>query len=126
MDTEQRSNLFSGTTQIAFAGKELPFSSRHQIALKGNYRIGTYYFNLNGLYLSSAFTDAANTEVEDATGTTGKIPSYWLWNAELSKEFRVGQSALTLGLAGNNLLNEDYHFRGVDTSNGRVPAPGWA
>ena len=30
------------------------------------------------------------------------------------------------GLALNNLLDRDYYFRGVDFSQGRMPAPGRA
>lgn len=107
-------------------GKELPFVSRHQLALQGNYRIGGINLNLNGSYASSAYADAANTEAEDATGTIGKIPGYWLWNAQVSKDFRMEKTAMKAALAVNNMFDEDYYFRGVDTSNGRVPAPGRA
>lgn len=107
-------------------GKELPFVSRHQLALQGNYRIGGFNLNLNGTYASSAFADAANTEAEDTTGTIGKVPAYWLWNAQVTKDFRMRNAAMQAALAVNNIFNEDYFFRGVDTSNGRVPAPGRA
>jgi len=118
VDTEQSSGQYSG--------KELPFVSRHQLTMQGNYRIASYNLNLNGLYLSSAFADAANTEAEDATGTIGKIPDYWVWNAQVSKDFKLRSTAMKAALAVNNMFNEDYFFRGVDTSNGRVPAPGRA
>ncbi|MBP1149651.1 MULTISPECIES: TonB-dependent siderophore receptor [unclassified Methylocaldum] len=124
VDTEQLNNVFSGATQVAFKGNRVPFSSTHQFTLQGNYRIGTYNFNVNGLYLSSAFTDAANTEREDATGSRGEIPSYWVWNAQVTKDFRIDGTNLRAGLAANNLFNENYYFRGVDTSLGRVPGPG--
>ncbi len=118
VDTEQLSGNFRG--------KQLPFVSRHQVAMQGNYRRGSYNMNLNGLYLSSAFSDAANTVAEDATGTIGKIPGYWTWNAQLSKDFTLSKTAMKAALAVNNMFNESYFFRGVDTSNGRVPAPGRA
>jgi len=118
VDTEQLSGQFSG--------KQLPFVSRHQVTMQGNYRVGSYNMNLNGLYLSSAFADAANTEAEDATGTIGKIPDYWVWNAQVSKDFQLKSTAMKAALAVNNMFNRDYFFRGVDTSNGRVPAPGRA
>jgi Fe(3+) dicitrate transport protein len=124
VDTQQKNDLFSGTSQVAFKGNEVPFSSHHQITLQGNYRIDTVNFNVNGSYLSSAYTDAANTELENAIGDKGKIPGYWLWNAQITKDFRVDKTAMRVGLAGNNLFNEDYYFRGVDTSLGRMPGPG--
>jgi len=124
VDTEQLNNLFSGTTQVAFKNNEVPFSSHHQISLQGNYRINTVNFNVNGSYLSSAYTDAANTVLENAVGDKGKIPGYWLWNAQITKDFRVDKANMRVGLGGNNLFNQDYYFRGVDTSLGRVPGPG--
>jgi Fe(3+) dicitrate transport protein len=124
VDTQQKNDLFSGTSQVAFQGNEVPFSSHHQITLQGNYRIGTVNFNVNGSYLSSAYTDAANTELESANGDRGKIPDYWLWNAQITKDFRLDKTNLRVGLAGNNLFNENYYFRGVDTSLGRMPGPG--
>lgn len=125
VDTQQMNDLFSnGSSQVAFKGNEVPFSSHHQVTLQGNYRIDTVNFNINGSYLSSAYTDAANTELESATGDKGKIPGYWLWNAQITKDFRVDKTNLRVGLAGNNLFNENYYFRGVDTSLGRMPGPG--
>lgn len=118
VDTEQLSGQYKGN--------ELPFVSHHQVALQGNYRIGGFNLNLNGTYAGTAFADAANTVQEDATGTIGEIPDYWLWNAQVSKDFRAGNTAMKAALAVNNIFNEDYYFRGVDTSNGRVPAPGRA
>lgn len=126
VDTEQLNNLFSGTSQVAFKNNEVPFSSHHQISLQGNYRINTVNFNVNGSYLSSAYTDAANTVLENAIGDKGKIPGYWLWNAQITKDFRVDKANMRVGLAGNNLFNQDYYFRGVDTSLGRMPGPGRA
>ncbi len=124
VDTEQLNDLFSGATQVAFKGNRVPYSSTHQFTLQGHYRIDTFNFNVNGLYLTSAFTDAANTEQEDATGSKGEIPSYWVWNAQVTKDFRIDGTKLRAGLAANNLFNENYYFRGVDTSLGRVPGPG--
>lgn len=124
VDTEQRKDLFSGATQVAFKGNRVPFSSNHQFTLQGNYRLDTVNFNVNGSYLSSAYSDAANTRAESASGDKGKIPGYWLWNAQITKDFTVDKTKLKVGLAGNNLFNQDYYFRGVDTSLGRVPGPG--
>lgn len=108
----------------ANAGKDVPFASRHGLNLSADYRTGPYGFNVNGFYQSDAFSDAANTAAESPNGGAGKIPEYWVWNAALTYDTKVGGRPTTFGLAANNLFDEDYFFRGVDVSPiGRVPAP---
>lgn len=118
VDAEQRSGPFKGN--------ELPFVSEHQLALEGNYRVGTFNFNVNGTFRSAAFTDADNTVEEDSSGTVGEIPAFWLWNAQISKAFRgLNGASATVSLALNNIFDRKYFFRGVDVSPvGRVPGPG--
>jgi Fe(3+) dicitrate transport protein len=76
--------------------------------------------------VSSAFTDAANTEDENANASVGKIPGYWLWNTALEREFKMQDGSLLTASAGvSNLFDREYYFRGIDTSPwGRQPAPG--
>lgn len=121
VDARQRSG--------AFAGREVPFSSRYQLSLRGGYTWDGYDLGVTGYFQSAAFTDAVNTVAEDATGTVGKIPGYWLWNVQLTKELQFVELGMpdrvTMAVAVNNLFNQDYYFRGVDTSPvGRVPGPG--
>lgn len=118
VDAEQRSGQL--------AGKKVPFSSEHLLSLGANYQIGPYSMGATGFYQSSAFTDAANTVDEDSSGALGKIPSSWLWNLQLARDFKMANGrTVTAALAINNLFDEDYYFRGVDTSPiGRVPGPG--
>ncbi|MEK8090039.1 TonB-dependent siderophore receptor [Thermithiobacillus plumbiphilus] len=117
LDTEQ---LSAGENK----GKDLPFASRHQFTTMANYRAGTFNWNVNGSYFSSAFTDAANTETENDSGSAGEIPAYWLWNAQVSKDFRLNNTPMQIGLGVNNIFDEDYYFRGVDYSFGRMPGLG--
>lgn len=116
VDTEQQSG--------AFRGNELPYAPRHQLALDTTWRSGGWTWNLNGHYQSAMFSDGANTEAENATGSVGRIPSYWLWNAQVGYAFKWAGTAMKAGLAINNLFNRDYYFRGVDYSQGRMPQPG--
>ncbi|MCY1263542.1 Fe(3+) dicitrate transport protein FecA [compost metagenome] len=119
LDAEQRSGQFKGN--------EVPFSSKHQIILDGRYRFAeNWTYGLDGLYVSSAFTDAANTHDENAIASVGELPSYWLWNTALEREFRLNDGSLLTGSAGiSNLFDRQYYFRGIDTSPwGRQPAPG--
>lgn len=107
-------------------GKELPYSSNHQISWDATYELAGYVSTLSGYHYSDAFSDNANTVAEDATGATGKIPSYTVWNMNVSKDIYQSQhTTLSLDFAVNNLLDEHYFFRGVDTSPvGRYPALG--
>lgn len=118
VDTEQRSG--------AFRGNELPYAPRHQLGLATTYRTAGWIWNLNGHYQGGMYSDGANTEVENATGSVGRIPSYWLWNAYLGYAFDWSGRKMKAGLGINNLFDRDYYFRGVDYSQGRMPQPGRA
>ncbi|MHB1053196.1 MAG: TonB-dependent receptor family protein [Thiobacillus sp.] len=121
VDTEQLSGQFKGN--------ELPLAPQHQVNLQTNYRTGSWNWNVTGLYQSSAFSDGANTVNENTTGSAGsvgKIPSYSVWNAQVTRDFRWNSTKMKAGLALNNLLDRDYYFRGVDFSQGRMPGPGRA
>ncbi|MGE4407315.1 TonB-dependent receptor family protein [Pseudomonas sp.] len=119
LDAEQRAGQF--------ADNEVPFSSKHQFAIDGRYRFAEHWtYSLDGLYVSSAFTDAANSEDENASASVGKIPGYWLWNTALEREFKLQDGDVLTASAGiSNLFDREYYFRGMDTSPwGRQPAPG--
>lgn len=109
-----------------YKDNEVPFSSRNQFTVNGRYRFAEHWtYNLDGLYVSSAYTDAANSGNEDATASVGKLPAYWVWNTALEREFKLAdQSVLTASAGISNLFNREYYFRGIDTSPwGRQPAP---
>lgn len=118
VDTEQLSG--------AFRGRELPHAPRHQLALDTTYRTNAWSWNVNGHYQSAMFSDGANTVAENATGSVGRISSYWLWNAHVGYAFTWSGTRMKAGLGINNLFNRDYYFRGVDYSQGRMPQPGRA
>lgn len=116
VDTEQLSGQF--------LGKELPLAAHHQLSQRLNYRNGNWNWNLNGLYQSKSFSDGANTVTENASGSIGPIPSYAVWNAQVTHKLRWNSKTITTGLAINNIFDKDYYFRGVDYSQGRLPSPG--
>lgn len=118
VDTEQQSG--------AFQGNQLPYAPRRQLALAATYRSNGWTWNLNGHYQSDMFSDGANTQAENATGSVGRIPSYWVWNAHIGYAFTWNGTRMKAGLGVNNLLNRDHYFRGVDYSQGRMPQPGRA
>lgn len=125
--------LKSGYTHVAtkqqsgsFKGKALPYAPHHKLSLDASLRQAAWSWNLNGLYQSAMFSDGANTVAENASGSVGRIPSYWLWNARVGYDFRWNGTRMKAGLALNNLFDRDYYFRGVDYSQGRMPQPGRA
>ena len=109
-------------------GNELPYASKNQVSWDASYNLAGYQTSVSGYYYSDAFSDNANTEKEDASGSTGKIPSYTVWNLNVSKDvYESGKTKLSIDAAINNLFDKEYYFRGVDTSPvGRYPALGRA
>ncbi|HIC47184.1 MAG TPA: TonB-dependent siderophore receptor [Methylophaga aminisulfidivorans] len=106
-------------------GNELANAPEHHLSAYVDYRVGPWKANLNALHVSESFSDAANTDMETTNGSAGELPAYTLLNTRLSREFNVGGNNLEIALAVNNLLDEEYYFRGVDVSPvGRLPAPG--
>lgn len=118
--TQVHTEQLSGTT----LGNQLPYAPRQQLALDVTYRNQGWNWNLNGHYQSEMFSDSANTVAENATGSVGQIPSYWLWNAQVGHAFKWGATRMKTSLALNNLFDADYYFRGVDYSQGRMPQAG--
>jgi Fe(3+) dicitrate transport protein len=118
LDTEQ----LSGTNK----GKKLPWVASHQVSLSSDYKLGNNKFNLTGIYLSKTFSDSANTKEESANGHVGENPGYMTWNTKISREVSIANDLkANLSFGVNNLLDEDYYFRGVDVSpTGRVPGQG--
>ncbi|WP_017903913.1 TonB-dependent siderophore receptor [Pseudomonas asplenii] len=109
-----------------FKGNEVPFSSRNQFSVDGRYHFAERWtYSLDGLYVSSAYTDAANSGAEDATASVGRLPSYWVWNTAIERQFPLHDKTVLTASAGiSNLFNREYYFRGIDTSPwGRQPAP---
>ncbi|MEZ8972829.1 TonB-dependent receptor family protein [Vibrio cyclitrophicus] len=107
-------------------GNQLPYTSKHQFSWDATYAFSKVDTTLSGYYFSESYSDNANTSAEDATGATGKVPAYMVWNFNLGSDlYKDENSKLRMNLAVNNLFDEDYYFRGIDTSPvGRYPAPG--
>lgn len=118
LDSEQR----SGSNQ----GKALPNAPEHHLNTHLVYDLQDWRLSASGHYVSSSFSDAANTTDETDNGSAGKLPSYTLMHVRAEKRFALGSDkSLNLAAAINNLTDEDYYFRGADVSPvGRVPGQG--
>ncbi|HEY7865570.1 MAG TPA: TonB-dependent siderophore receptor [Psychromonas sp.] len=118
LDTEQLDGEFSGN--------QLPYASKHQISASAFYDYKGVDLGLMAYYYSKSFSDLANSVDENSSGTAGELPAYTVVNLSLSTElYKKDTQSLTLGLGVNNLLDNEYYFRGLDVSPaGRVAAPG--
>ena len=118
LDAKQRNGTYKDN--------EVPYSSRNQFMVDARYRFAEHWtYNLDGLYISKAYTDAANTREENASASVGELPAYWVWNTAIEREFPLADKSVLTASAGiSNLFNREYYFRGIDTSPwGRQPAP---
>lgn len=107
--------------------KRVPYTSRNQFNLGATYTLHRdTTFALNSYYFSGSYSDAANTRQENAIGSVGRVPAYWIWNGAITHTLlRKGSNLLKGSIAVDNLFNRRYWFRGIDTSPwGREPAPG--
>ncbi|PKH01458.1 TonB-dependent siderophore receptor [Psychromonas sp. MB-3u-54] len=118
LDTEQLDGEFSGN--------ELPNASKHQISASALYDYRGVDLGLMAYYYSKSFSDLGNTTEENSTGTVGQLPAYTVVNFTVSTElYNKETQSLTVALGVNNLLDNEYYFRGLDVSPaGRVAAPG--
>lgn len=107
-------------------GNQLAYTSKHQLSWDATYTFAGIDTTLSGYYFSDAYADNANTSDEDVTGAKGKVPAYMVWNFNLGTDlYKDDKGKLRMNVAVNNLFDEDYYFRGIDTSPvGRYPAPG--
>ncbi|MGV8863141.1 MAG: TonB-dependent receptor family protein [Pseudomonas sp.] len=118
LDAKQRTGQYKDN--------EVPFASKHQFNAEGRYHFAQHWtYSLDGLYVSSAYTDAANSGDENASASVGRLPAYWVFNTALEREFKLDDKSVLTASAGiSNLFNREYYFRGIDTSPwGRQPAP---
>ena len=118
LDAKQRNGTYTDN--------EVPYSSRNQFMVDARYRFAEHWtYNLDGLYISKAYTDAANTRDENASASVGELPAYWVWNTAVEREFPLADKSVLTASAGiSNLFNREYYFRGIDTAPwGRQAAP---
>lgn len=95
------------------SGNRLPYAPRHLASLSLGYEHPVGIDARIGVdYVSSQFSDGANTRAEDLSGTEGTIPAYTLWNVAVSYT-PVGKD-YTVFLSGHNLADREYLVSRVD------------
>jgi len=109
-----------------FKGNLLPNAPKHTSFWSIRYTHPTGIFaSLNGLSVGRQFTDSANTAVENAAGTIGRIPSYTVWDLNLEYKlptfFNVKNPSLFFNT--KNLFDKTYFTSRSSQMAGIVPAP---
>lgn len=103
----------------ATAGLDVPFYSRVTDTLGARYEIGQWTFNVSTTHQSSQYSDLANTAVESADGSNGKVPGFRVWNLQTMYKLPGYKNAdVTVGL--NNVFDKRYYTRNVDGNAGRM------
>ena len=117
-DAEYRGIRTSAITPgVSVSGNRLPYTPEHTlsltagVALRDGLRAQFELFHVDGMV-----TDDLNTRTVVANGQRGLIPDYRIYNLTLN--YAVPDTALTLFLAGKNLTDELYI---VDMSRGIIP-----
>lgn len=120
------SNDKTNASGVSVKGKFLPYVSPHQFVFDALYTLGKTNFGVSSYFYSPSYSDILDTVAENATQTAGKLPWYWVWNAQVTRTlWKSGRQSITGSLAMNNIFNMKYYFRGIGTSPaGRQPAPG--
>jgi hypothetical protein len=113
LDAEQR----TGT----YAGLRVPYASRHQVSGGLRYDWPHTRLSLDGFGFSRSYADAANTVVENATGSVGVMPGYVVFNGQLSHDLLDRPKFRLRGTAGARTS-----LTTAISSAALIPAPGGA
>ncbi|MEN1835152.1 TonB-dependent Fe(3+) dicitrate receptor FecA [Pseudomonas lijiangensis] len=98
-------------------GNRVPFSSEHKGTLGVRYTEGPWKLNLDSSFQSDQFADNANTEAENASGSTGRIPGYMLFSTRAAYDFGPKMSDLNVAVGVKNIFNREYFTRSFDDNN---------
>jgi Fe(3+) dicitrate transport protein len=89
-------------------GNHVEYAPRHTLRSGISYVRRALVFSAQTNFIDEVFTDAANTELPNATATVGKIAAYFV--ADCSMQYRFN-SAYSAKIGVNNLTNEVYSTR---------------
>ena len=108
-----------------FAGRDLPFYSRHVGSLGARYQRGPWTLNADVFAQSkqrspgSPDAGAQYVTQEDATGRLGDSPGYGTMNLRAAYDFGPQLSNLKLAVGVKNLFDRQYYTRSVDNNGGK-------
>jgi len=105
-----------------FDGNTLPYVPEQTVTFGIRYAFRQSFDLLfQGRYVSSRFTDSANTVDEDPVGLVGRLPSYVV--CDIKARWQINEN-LALNMGINNLFDESYVTQRRNTSQkGVFPGP---
>ncbi|SDD37049.1 Fe(3+) dicitrate transport protein [Cupriavidus sp. YR651] len=111
--------------QGSFAGRDLPFYSRHVATLGMRYARNRWSVNVDGFAQSkqrSPGDPASSTTyqtAESANGALGDIPGYALMNMRFGYDFGKSAQNLKLAVGVKNVFDRRYFTRSTDNNSGK-------
>jgi Fe(3+) dicitrate transport protein len=88
-------------------GNRLPYAPRHTVSAGVGYTASSGWdLRLDAVYVSSQFSDFANTEAPSANGQVGRIPDYTIFNLVLNYSAKPWRT--TLFFTAKNLFDRQY------------------
>lgn len=109
-----------------FAGRDLPFYSRHVATLGMRYQRNRWMLNVDAFAQSKqrspgdpAVANAQYQSAESANGALGDIPGYALMNLRLGHDFGKAAQNLKIAVGVKNLFDRRYFTRSTDNNAGK-------
>ncbi|WP_416053339.1 TonB-dependent receptor family protein [Cupriavidus basilensis] len=113
-------------SQGNFAGRDLPFYSRHVATLGMRYLRNRWMLNVDAFAQSKerspgdpAAANAQYQTAESANGALGDIPGYALMNLRLGYDFGKAAQNLKIAVGVKNLFDRRYFTRSTDNNAGK-------
>ncbi|WP_343586283.1 TonB-dependent siderophore receptor [Herbaspirillum sp.] len=103
----------------ANSGKDVPFYSRTTDTVGARFQSGPWGLNLSTTHQGRQFSDEANTVAESADGSTGEIPGFRIWNAQVNWKM-PGAKGFDVFAGVNNLTDRRYFTRTTDGNLGKL------
>lgn len=108
-----------------FAGRDLPFYSRHVATVGMRYARNRWSFNIDGFAQSKQHspgdpsTSTSYQTAESANGALGDIPGYALMNLRVGYDFGKAAQNLKLAVGVKNVFDKRYFTRSTDNNAGK-------
>lgn len=90
-------------------GYRLPYAPEHSFGVRAGWRHRRgFSLHIDGTRVGDQFGDNRQTVEGSADGTTGLLPSYWVWNVAAGHEFRRERFGVNPFVTVKNLADERY------------------
>ncbi|MDW8319557.1 MAG: TonB-dependent receptor [Anaerolineae bacterium] len=108
-EAEQKSPFVNVATKAVIsgsaAGLRQPYAPEHTLTAAVGYRLGGFDGSVEAQHVGKQYSDFANTTTPAASGQTGIIPAWTVWNAAANYQF---DKALTGFVSVKNLTDKTY------------------